>query len=198
MAAGLGPLAPMGSLAARFRPLLEKPLPTFLEAMAEIDKAGLIPHVMNEAEVTFATAQDQKQFGSLKDDPLSVDGIACIMKYSAEDTQPPLYKDLNDKAYMKDRTKHTVTLSDVVENERFAYAGPLTGSQLVAVHRLERCAEGTRITHSFEFTGFLGGIFRLAAAGPVQRGLEANTLMLRTLAEAAEEEPAAGGDESGS
>ena len=100
--------------------------------------------------------------------------------------------------YMKDRTKHTVTLSDVVENERFAYAGPLTGSQLVAVHRLERCAEGTRITHSFEFTGFLGGIFRLAAAGPVQRGLEANTLMLRTLAEAAEEEPAAGGDDSGS
>ena len=104
MAAGLGPLAPMGSLAARFRPLLEKPVPTFLEAMAEIDKAGVIPGVMNEAEVTFATAQDQKKFGSLKDDPLSVDGIACIMKYTAEDTQPPVYKDLNDKCYLKDRT----------------------------------------------------------------------------------------------
>eukprot|EP01045_Picozoa_sp_COSAG04_P035055 COSAG04_NODE_7932_length_1045_cov_0.902748_2_plen_183_part_00 len=49
-------------------------------------------------------AQDQKKFGKLKDDPLSVDGIACIMKYSAEDTQPPLYKDLNDKSYLKDRT----------------------------------------------------------------------------------------------
>ena len=100
--------------------------------------------------------------------------------------------------HMKDRTQHTVTVSDVVEHERFTYAGPLTGSQLVAVHRLERCDEGTRITHSFEFTGFLGGIFRMAAAGPVQRGLEQNTLMLRTLAEAAEEEPAAACDDQDS
>ena len=36
--------------------------------------------------------------------PLSVDGIAGIMKYTAEDTQPPVYKDLNDKCYLKDRT----------------------------------------------------------------------------------------------
>ena len=60
---------------------------------------------MHEAKVTLRQAKDQKEFGQLKDDPLSEDGVAYIMKYSAEDTEPPLYKDINDKSYIKDRTK---------------------------------------------------------------------------------------------
>jgi hypothetical protein len=57
------------------------------------------------AEVTLATAKDQKQFGKLKDDPLCDEGVAFIMKYSAEDTVPPLYKELNVKANVVDRSK---------------------------------------------------------------------------------------------
>ena len=35
------------------RPLLKKAVPTFMEAMADIEAAGVIPDVMIEAEVTF-------------------------------------------------------------------------------------------------------------------------------------------------
>jgi hypothetical protein len=104
LASGLGSLSAMGSLASRFRPLVNlEPVPTFMEAMADIDGAGVIPDVMAEAKVTFQAAQEQKKYGKLKNHPLSIDGIAFIMKYSAEDTQPPLYKDLNAKACAKDR-----------------------------------------------------------------------------------------------
>ena len=58
---------------------------------------------MSMARVTRNTAKDQKIYGELQDDPLSEDGIAFFMKYTAEDTLPPLYKDLNNKAYNKDR-----------------------------------------------------------------------------------------------
>eukprot|EP01047_Picozoa_sp_COSAG01_P071427 COSAG01_NODE_11080_length_2011_cov_2.835774_1_plen_490_part_10 len=106
VAAGLGPIAPMGSLAALFRASAQgsKEI-VFIESFQPIVKAGCIPDVMDMAEVTLATAKDQKKFGKLKDDPLSVNGIAFLMKYSAEDTVPPLYKDLNDKAYVPDRSK---------------------------------------------------------------------------------------------
>ena len=70
----------------------------------EVEDAGIIPGVLNMAEVTLATAKDQKQFGTLKDDPLCIQGIAYIMKYSAEDTHPTFYGDMNNKCYLKDRT----------------------------------------------------------------------------------------------
>ena len=78
-----GHLTPMNSLVSRFRPLLEKPAPRFLDAMRSIADANIIPYVMQEAELTLQTARDQKQFGQLKGDPLSEDGIAFIMKYTA-------------------------------------------------------------------------------------------------------------------
>ena len=59
---------------------------------------------MRVAETTLANARDAKEFGALKDDPLDVQGIAHIMKYSAEDTQPTFYGDMNNKCYLKDRT----------------------------------------------------------------------------------------------
>eukprot|EP01049_Picozoa_sp_SAG25_P015220 SAG25_NODE_3008_length_1270_cov_2.114432_1_plen_253_part_10 len=95
VAAGLGPIAPLGSLSALFSAEAQMPkVPGFLESIEPIAQAGTIPCVMDMAEVTLAMAKDQKQYGQLKDDPLCVEGIAFIMKYSAEDTVPPLYKDM--------------------------------------------------------------------------------------------------------
>ena len=88
----------------------------------------------------------------------------------------------------KDSKVHTATISDVVENECFTYSAPLPGSKMVAVHKLERVADGTRITHSFDFGGFLGGLFRMATKEYVQNGLDTNTRMLKDLAEAEEKE----------
>jgi hypothetical protein len=89
----------------------------------------------------------------------------------------------------KDRKTHVATFSEVSRNQCFTYTAPLLGSSLVAVHRLEALQEGelvtgTRITHSFDFTGYLaGGLFRWLTADYVQHGLEANTAMLKQLAE---------------
>ena len=76
----------------------------FLDAIKPIEAAGIIPDVMRFAETTLANAKDAKEFGALKDDPLCVQGIAHIMKYSAEDTHPTFYGDMNNKCYLKDRT----------------------------------------------------------------------------------------------
>ena len=103
VAAGLDTLAPMGSLSALLRPLVSNKTPTFIASIAPIEAAACIPDVMSMARVTRNTAKDQKIYGELQDDPLSEDGIAFFMKYTAEDTLPPLYKDLNNKAYNKDR-----------------------------------------------------------------------------------------------
>ena len=81
VASGLGPLVPVGSLTALFRDLVHKATPLFLDALQDVEDAGIIPGVLDMAEVTMATAKDQKQFGALKDDPLSVECIAYIMKY---------------------------------------------------------------------------------------------------------------------
>ena len=85
---------------------------------------------------------------------------------------------------MKDGKKHTATLQDVRENEAFTYTAPLPGSKLVAVHTLETVDAGTKITHTFDFTGMIvGGLFRLITAGYVQHGLDMNTVLLKRLAE---------------
>ena len=105
VAAGLGPIAPMGSVAALFVEHVRAPTPAFLDTIAPIAAANCIPGVMNMAQVTFATATDAKTYGALKGDPLSIESIAFIMKYSAEDSQPPIYRDMNNKCYDKDRSK---------------------------------------------------------------------------------------------
>jgi hypothetical protein len=103
VSAGLGPIMMIGSLAAITRPLLKKPA-RFLDSLLCVHQAGCIPDVVEMGELTLRTAQDQKTYGQLKDDPLAVEDIAFIMKYSAEDTIPPLYKELNDRCYNPDRT----------------------------------------------------------------------------------------------
>ena len=105
VAGGLGPLVPMGSLAALMADEVSKPLPPFLETIAPIAAAELIPDVMTLAEVTLASAKDAKTYGKLKGDPLSVEGVAFIMKYSVEDSKPALYADMNNRCYDPKRSK---------------------------------------------------------------------------------------------
>jgi hypothetical protein len=79
----------------------------FMESIEPIEAAGIIPHARMMAEITLQTATDAKMFGDLKDDALSLDFVAVLMKYSEEDTKPALYADLNACCYNRDRTKMT-------------------------------------------------------------------------------------------
>ena len=96
----------------------------------------------------------------------------------------------------KDGKTHTATMFDVHEARCFSYRAPLPGGcQMIAVHTLEplggvdedanRGGGGvrTRITHTFQFSGILAGIFRWMTASYVQNGLDTNTVALKELAE---------------
>ena len=104
-AAGLGLVGMLSALTTIFRPLVKAPVSAYLAAMGTLEDAGVIPDILEFAEITRETAEDALQYGSLQGDPLPVDGIAFIMTYSAEATHPPLYKDMNDKCYDIDRSK---------------------------------------------------------------------------------------------
>eukprot|EP01046_Picozoa_sp_COSAG06_P030003 COSAG06_NODE_2825_length_6217_cov_39.483164_5_plen_311_part_00 len=104
-AAGLGSVSMMSALTTVFRPLVKAPVCAYLEAMGTIEDARVIPDILEFAEITRETAEDQKNYGALQGDPLSIDGIAFIMTYSAEATHPPLYKDMNAKCNDVDRGK---------------------------------------------------------------------------------------------
>jgi len=87
---------------------------------------------------------------------------------------------------MKDGKTHVATLRDVVENKCFTYTAPLPGSTMVATHTLEQVeGGGTRITHSFDFTGIvMGGLFRWLTRDYVENGLNTNTAALKAMSEA--------------
>ena len=88
---------------------------------------------------------------------------------------------------MKDGKQHTATLQDVIKNQTFTYTAPLPGAILIAKHELAPAeGGGTTITHSFDFHGVMGGLFRWMTADYVQRGLDTNTQMLKEVAESRE------------
>jgi hypothetical protein len=104
--AGLALVSSMVSaLTTVFRPLVKAPPCAYLEAMGTIEDADVIPDILEFAEITREKAEDALQYGTLQGDPLSIDGIAFLMTYSAEATHPPLYKDMNAKCYDIDRSK---------------------------------------------------------------------------------------------
>ena len=105
MTEGLEALRAIVPLNGILQPLVVKPTPMFLDAMKSVADADVIPHVLVMAEQTLEMAQDAKQFGHLQDDPLSAEGIAYMMKYSAEDTVPAFYKEMNSRCYDADRSK---------------------------------------------------------------------------------------------
>ena len=108
VASGIGAIARATPLNALFAEHVTRACDSpcvFLDTMRPIEKAGYIPGVMGAARYTYDAAEDAKSFGELRGDPLSVDEMAFLMKYSSEDSVPPLYADMNDKAYDKDRRK---------------------------------------------------------------------------------------------
>ena len=70
------------------------------------------------------------RFGALKDDPLDVQGIAHIMKYSAEDTDPTFYGDMNAKCYVPDRAKIDPCKMAILSSSRL-YCVSLTWKSLL-------------------------------------------------------------------
>ena len=90
---------------------------------------------------------------------------------------------------MKDGKRHTATLSDVENAQRFSYSAPLPGAILTATHTLTAVEGGTKITHTFDIDGSfgVGKFFRWLTRDYVQHGLENNTAALKQLAEASEQ-----------
>eukprot|EP00931_Biecheleriopsis_adriatica_P046725 TRINITY_DN26858_c0_g1_i1.p1 TRINITY_DN26858_c0_g1~~TRINITY_DN26858_c0_g1_i1.p1 ORF type:complete len:436 (+),score=71.81 TRINITY_DN26858_c0_g1_i1:83-1390(+) len=94
----------VGSLKALFRELRDKPDPTFLETIVPIAHANAIPEALEAAEVILMQAEDRTQTGGdLTDDTIPVNNLCSILQYCAEDTDPPLYRELNNRCYNKDR-----------------------------------------------------------------------------------------------
>eukprot|EP00930_Biecheleria_cincta_P075792 TRINITY_DN62995_c0_g1_i1.p1 TRINITY_DN62995_c0_g1~~TRINITY_DN62995_c0_g1_i1.p1 ORF type:complete len:320 (+),score=56.53 TRINITY_DN62995_c0_g1_i1:219-1178(+) len=98
-----GTLEPIQSLKGCFRDISEDQTFTFMEAIQDIEEAKMIPNLMSMAKDTHQIAVDAKKWGKCKHDRLEADAIASLMKYSAEDTTPAIYQDMNDKCYKKDR-----------------------------------------------------------------------------------------------
>ena len=85
-AAGLGLVGMVSALTTIFRPLVKAPVSAYLAAMGTLEDAGVIPDILEFAEITRETAEDALQYGSLRGDPLPVDGIAfalhvCIFRF---------------------------------------------------------------------------------------------------------------------
>ena len=63
-----------------------------MDAMTPIE--GIIPEMRRWANVSYQNAK-QKKRRELQDSPLTVDEVAAILKYTAQDTEPPLFKHMN-------------------------------------------------------------------------------------------------------
>jgi hypothetical protein len=106
VSSGLGSVEQLSSLKLKLRPIVDRPTaPAFLEAIKSVDAAGTIPDIHEWGEGILEKATDEKQYGKLKGDPVSIDGVAYLMGYSDEATTPPLYQDMNTKSYNHDRSQ---------------------------------------------------------------------------------------------
>ena len=94
----------LGRLSVIFNDLRNSPPEPFMDCIASVEKQGTIPGVKEAADRILHMAKDAVEFGHLKECGLSVDDVAMIMQYSAEDTVPPFYKELNRVCYDRDRT----------------------------------------------------------------------------------------------
>ena len=104
MTAGLDSLEivpPLRSIARGFDQL---PLPSFQAAIQDVIDASVIPDMQSIARSIHEQVADAKEYGQFRDDPLPLDCIAALMLYSAEDTDPPLYRDMSTKCYQRNRT----------------------------------------------------------------------------------------------
>lgn len=82
---------------------LDKPTPSFMDSMTPITAAGLFPLMDRMARLVYDRARRAKERGSLRGDQLSIDCIAALMMYTAD--QPKVYGDMNNRCYKKDRSQ---------------------------------------------------------------------------------------------
>lgn len=97
MTAGLGTCEIAGPLRIIIGDLRKKPMPSLQEAIQPLIDQDVIPDLQMLATSLYSQAANAKQYGSFKGDALSVDCITALMLYSAEDLEPPLYRDMNAK-----------------------------------------------------------------------------------------------------
>ena len=106
MAIGLGQVQHMVPINRVFGELTkQQAIPDFMGAAQKVEDCGEVPDIVGLAEQILDMAQDSKHFGELKSDPLTVQGVAFMMMYSAEGTNPAFYKVLNEHCYDPDRSK---------------------------------------------------------------------------------------------
>ena len=67
MVSGLIGAPRVGPLNALFAPLVPKPTAEFLETIRPVEAEGIIPMVMNTAELILEMAKDEKEYGKLQD-----------------------------------------------------------------------------------------------------------------------------------
>lgn len=105
LASGLGTdaLRPAIPLKTKFVGFAALPTPTFLEAIEPIHQDGGISDVLDYAHITYDLARDAKLYGDLRSDPVGIEGIAALMKWTSADTSPPFHKVLTQKCYNQDR-----------------------------------------------------------------------------------------------
>ena len=105
--AGLEKLETVMPLKGAFRHLFGKPAPGYMEAVADVAASGRLPEVEEKARTVLEAAEDKKEYGDLRGNPVSTDGVAAIMHHTADDTitDPALYQDMNNICYDKDRRK---------------------------------------------------------------------------------------------
>ena len=105
MGIGLGEIQHAVPLNRVLAELTKREVPDFMVAVQAVEDCGEVPDILGLAEQIVDMAQDAKQFGKLRDDPLTAQGIAFMMLYSAEGTAPAFYKVLNELCYDPDRSK---------------------------------------------------------------------------------------------
>eukprot|EP01043_Picozoa_sp_COSAG02_P065198 COSAG02_NODE_9764_length_2117_cov_1.835481_1_plen_556_part_01 len=105
MAIGLGQVQHAVPINRVLGKLTKQAIPDFMGAAQKVEECGEVPDIVGLAEQILDMAQDAKQFGELKSDPLAVQGVAFMMMYSAEGTDPAFYKVLNEHCYDPDRSK---------------------------------------------------------------------------------------------
>lgn len=92
------------SLAGLFSKFKGEPEPQFLDTIQSVVDADAIPDIMEAAVATQLQAEDLKGIGGdLEGDSLPLNNLCSILKYCAEDTEPPFYAELNRRSYNRDR-----------------------------------------------------------------------------------------------
>eukprot|EP00971_Amphidinium_carterae_P259216 5143897-Amphidinium_carterae.1 len=71
--------------------------------MEPIAQVGVLRSCLDRAKDTLREASEYQREHA--DCNLTVDGLAAIMKYTAEDGQPTFYSSMNSSCYQKERSK---------------------------------------------------------------------------------------------